>query len=292
MTETLKAGAFALALMISEFATALFISSFGIENQLIEVCISYGLGFGLPALIYLKMTKANIKSTLFLNEMNIYNFILVILISFAIIPAVYFLSGISVLVFPNVISANITPLADKSLPELIICLALFPAVFEEICYRGVIFSGYGNVSLKKAAIVCGLLFAMAHLSAQQFLYSFAVGVLFCFMTYYTKSIYATTITHFILNAVQVVSLKASVGVEAAPITLSSVATLGVFAVSSLPILALLFFAFIKINSVHLRILFVSNENILQHNPDKRYEEKAVTWPVIVIAVIYILMAAF
>jgi hypothetical protein len=69
-----------------------------------------------------------------------------------------------------------------------------------------------------------------------------------------------------------------------------VATLGVVAVSSLPVLALLFFAFIKINTVHQRILFISNENILQHNPDKRFEEKAVTWPVIVIIVIYILGA--
>ena len=41
MTETLKAGAFALALMISELATVLFISALGIENQFVQVLINY-----------------------------------------------------------------------------------------------------------------------------------------------------------------------------------------------------------------------------------------------------------
>ena len=98
------------------------------------------------------------------------------------------------------------------------------------------------------------------------------------------------ISHFILNGIQVMSLKASVGVEAAEITVSMLAELGILAISSLPVLALLFFTFIKINTVHERILFVSNENILMHNPDKRFEEKALTWPVYVLALIYIAFA--
>ena len=290
MELTKKAGVFALALMLCEFASAFIVSSFNIDNLALDMCLTYGLGFGLPALIFLKLTKSRVKETLFIQPMNIFNFILVILITFAIQPCIYFLSGISALVFSNTVSEALDKLSGYGIVPLMICLAVFPAVFEEICYRGIIFSGYGNVNIKKAAVVCGFLFAIAHLSAQQFLYSFAMGIVFCVFVYYTKSIYSSMLSHFILNALQVISLKASVGVEAAEITVSMVAELGIFAISSLPILALLFFAFVKINTVHERILFVSNENILMHNPDKRFEEKALTWPVYVLTAIYILMA--
>ncbi len=290
MELTKKAGAFALALMICEFVAAYLISALNISNMVLEMCLTYALSFGIPAFIFLKLTKSRIKETLYLNHVNIFNIILVILITISIQPCIYLLSGISALIFPNEISSALDKLSGYGTIPLMICLAVFPAVFEEICYRGIIFSGYGNVNIKKAAVLCGFIFAIAHLTAQQFLYSFAMGMVFCVFVYYTKSIYPSMLSHFILNALQVISLKASVGVEATEITVSMIAELGIFAISSLPILALLFFAFIKINTVHERILFVSNENILMHNPDKRFEEKAVTWPVIVLTVIYILIA--
>ncbi len=289
LNQTLKAGAFALALMIFQFLAAYVIAAFGIDNPMIEMAITYVIAFGIPCIIYLKITKSNAKNTLFLNPMNIFNVILVILLSFAVQPLLYLMSGVSALIFPNQVSEQMMTYTNMGIIPLIICLAVLPAFFEEICYRGIIFSGYGNVSIKKAAIVCGFLFAIAHLTAQQFLYSFVMGIIFCLMVYYTKSIYSSLLCHFIINALQVISLKATANIPAQAITISDIASLGVITLSTLPILALLFFAFIKINSVHQHLLFVSNENILQHNPDKRFEEKAITWPVIILTVFYILI---
>ena len=101
------------------------------------------------------------------------------------------------------------------------------------------------------------------------------------------------LSHFLINSIQVIIIKLSVQIPAvdtaAAVSISDIGTMGIAAAATLPLLALLFIAFIKINAIPSDMLLLKNENILQHNPDKAYEEKAVTWPIILLTVYYVLM---
>ncbi len=296
MKQTSKAGAFALALMIFQLITSYLILALGVKSYLLQNAITYVIAFGIPVVIYFVATKSKAKSVLFFNEMNLYNAVLIIAFSFLVQPVLYLISGLSTFIFPNEVAGYLMDYSNMGYIPLMISLAFLPAVFEEICYRGIVFYGYGNVDIKKAAVMSGFIFAIAHLSAQQFFYSFFMGVIFSLMVYYTRSIFSSTLSHFIINAVQVAALKASAGMEgvaetAGKIAIEELANLGIIALASLPLLIFISLTFIKINSIPSKkeSILVHNENILQHNPDKKYEEKAITIPIIVLTVFYILM---
>lgn len=298
MSLALKGGIFALALLIFQYITSYVMLIFGIDGFVMQTVLSYAISFGIPLLVFVKTSKKDPRDVLFSNPLSILSILLIIVFSFLIQPTLYFLSGLSSLIFPNEVSVYLASYTDMGTLPLIFCIGILPAVFEELCYRGAIFSSYGNVGIKKAALMCGFIFAIAHLSAQQFLYAFFMGVIFSLMVYYTKSVYSSMICHFITNSLQVIMLKAAMSspveavaeAESTAMLISQVGTLGVIAVASLPLLVLVALTFVKVNTIPQKIFLLNNENILQHNPDKAYEEKAITVPVIVLTVFYILVA--
>ena len=114
-----------------------------------------------------------------------------------------FLSGVSGLFFSNDIPELMNELNDINIFVSLFVLAVIPGVVEELVMRGVIFSGYKNVRLVPAILINGLFFAIFHLNPQQFLYAFVLGVIFAYMVRATRSIFVPIITHFIINASQV-----------------------------------------------------------------------------------------
>ena len=297
MNLSVRAAFFALILIISRYASAALLAVLKIENPFLQVVFNYILAFGLPCIAYFTVTKNCIKTTLSLKPLNPVNVVFVLLISVCIQPAIYFLSALSSLLFPNEVSAYLNNYGNRSLIILLITLAVLPAVFEEICYRGIIFSDYGNVSIKKATLATGFIFAIAHLSAQQFLYAFLLGTVFCLMVYYTKSIFASMLSHVIINGIQVTLFKAvavysaqnpvAVSTEVAPS--SAVLYLGAAFVISLPMLLFVFFSFIKYNTGKNKIVFSADESVLIHNPDPENEEKVISIPLILLTLFYIFM---
>ncbi len=90
------------------------------------------------------------------------------------------------------------PANFKEFLLLTIFYALFPAVFEELFFRGLILSKQSGNTL----IVCalnGLLFAFYHLNLVQFFYQFIYGFGLALITLKAKSATPSIITHFINN---------------------------------------------------------------------------------------------
>jgi len=81
---------------------------------------------------------------------------------------------------------------------LIICA--FPALFEEIWFRGAIDKEYEKISAGKRAAITGLFFAAIHGNFHQAAYVFLFGVLCAYMLHYTQSILAPMLTHFANNS--------------------------------------------------------------------------------------------
>ncbi len=80
-----------------------------------------------------------------------------------------------------------------------ITLAVFPAVAEEIFFRGILLSSLKNCSVIKRACAVGIVFALYHCNLVQFLYQFIYGFALSILAIYLKSIIPCIIAHFLNN---------------------------------------------------------------------------------------------
>ncbi|MEX0800676.1 MAG: type II CAAX endopeptidase family protein [Dehalococcoidia bacterium] len=90
----------------------------------------------------------------------------------------------------------------------VVSLGLAPFV-EETFFRGFLFGGLrGRVGMAGAALVSGLVFALAHFTGAASLPLLpaiaAIGMLFAWAYYYTDSLYASIMAHFTFNLVSFV----------------------------------------------------------------------------------------
>ena len=88
------------------------------------------------------------------------------------------------------------------LPALLV-IALFPAIFEETLFRGILSRttyqrGWG---LYSSALITGALFALFHGSPEQTVYQFVCGACFSLIALRSGSVFPTAVAHFLNNAV-------------------------------------------------------------------------------------------
>ena len=82
-----------------------------------------------------------------------------------------------------------------------ITLAILPAIFEELFFRGLLLNsleGHGTIT---KVVTVGICFALYHCNLGQLVYQFIYGVAFCLLALYTKSTLPCIIAHFINNFV-------------------------------------------------------------------------------------------
>ena len=83
----------------------------------------------------------------------------------------------------------------------LILAAVIPAIVEELIFRGIIFQGLRKYGPVKAILLTSFLFALIHLSAQQFVFPFLFSIVLCYVVLKTNSILASMIIHFVSNAI-------------------------------------------------------------------------------------------
>lgn len=296
MTFTRRTNYFVLFLFLNQYlwrvlwpyiipALGLGANGQGILSQL--------LLFVLPALIYFAMTKESVKTTLALKPLNLQTVILIILIAFAIQPFMSVLAAISSIFFPNNVSNALYTLHSEGFLLMFLSMAITPAICEELFFRGIVFSGYRLQSLGRACLFTGLLFGLMHMDGQQFLYAFAMGTLFCFLRYRTKSLFAPMLAHFTINGTQVVLSWLA---YSAPTTtldgyiLNDVA-FGMFTI--LIAIIVLVVSFATLGAAFWLLLKVNPENlepedgIVAYYPPANWKEEFVDVPFFIIVSIYV-----
>lgn len=182
------------------------------------------------------------------------NLILVVILSILLQPAMMLVSALASLVIPNPVTGLISELAVLPLPAAIIIVALTPAICEELVFRGFIQSRYEGQPIAVTAFVNGLFFGMVHMNLHQFTYAFLMGIVFAYMVYYTRSVLAAIVGHFVVNAVQYVlgylAIRRDgpmVEVPYAGDFLAVLAGLGGIVAFTLPLVVMLFYVFVKYN---------------------------------------------
>ncbi len=96
----------------------------------------------------------------------------------------------------------------------IFCVALLPALFEELFFRGILLKGLRGFGTVGSIFLCGALFSLYHQSPVQTVYQFVCGVAFAFMTIRAGSILPTVLSHFLNNALIIVLTR--LGIDGIP----------------------------------------------------------------------------
>lgn len=245
----------------------------------------------IPSIIYILITKQNFKQSFCLNQLGIKSILLLILFGIVVQPSMGFLSVISSLIFPNQITNVVNQLNTMPLIFSLFIIAITPAICEEIAFRGAFASGYDKVNIRKAVLMNGLMFAFLHLSGQQFLYAFVMGVLFAYIVYITNSIFSSMIIHFVFNGSQLILARIAQALDntlvesqiaESQILQQSIILYSVLTIITIPILYIILKLLIYINRNNKK---VPNE-ITSNSKIDINKERVFNLPVIFIIILY------
>lgn len=82
----------------------------------------------------------------------------------------------------------------------IVLVALLPAICEELVFRGTIMNGLKKYGTTLMIVLSGLIFSIMHLSIEQSIYQFVLGMVLASVSMITGSVVASMILHFFNNA--------------------------------------------------------------------------------------------
>ena len=80
-------------------------------------------------------------------------------------------------------------------------LAILPAIFEEVFFRGILLNSLDKKNTLLSVIYVNVCFALYHCNLSQFVYQFIYGVAFSFVALSLKSVVPCIISHFLNNFV-------------------------------------------------------------------------------------------
>ena len=198
--------------------------------------------------IYVKTEKASVKECFSIKPLNWKNALLCLGIAYCSLPFISMIVVLTSPLQPNLVEQAMGELNDSSL-FLLFVIAVQPAVFEELLFRGAALHGYRSLGAKKALLMSALMFAMLHMNLQQALYAFLLGVIFAFMVQRTGSIFASMLPHFIINALNCVATAQTPqqGVVEELSFAQELVSVGLQCFVFLPFLALLIYLFLRRN---------------------------------------------
>jgi len=159
------------------------------------------IGLFVPFLFYLLFTKQRPKQVLSWRGLSLKNTLLVVALSLAFLPILQVIYALTALVFVPFISE--IDFTASPLWLTLIVAAVFPSLFEEFWFRGAMFTEYqaGGVSIHKTAVITGIFFGLIHLNFHQAIYAAAIGIVYAYLVYYTRSILAPILAHFVNNGI-------------------------------------------------------------------------------------------
>lgn len=103
---------------------------------------------------------------------------------------------------------------------VLITVAVLPAVFEEIFFRGLLLDGckvFGEVG---AVLLCGGLFALYHQNPAQTVYQFCCGAAFALVAMKAGSVLPTVLSHLLNNALIIILTKFGIDAFTKPVLIT------------------------------------------------------------------------
>ncbi|MCL2881860.1 MAG: CPBP family intramembrane metalloprotease [Coriobacteriia bacterium] len=157
---------------------------------------------GIPLLLFFLITKEKPRDVFLFHKISFRNIIYVVLLVLLFVPLSIAISTVTRIIFPNpILQSPARTYTSTAFWFMLIAIALQPALLEELAFRGIVHDGFSDYPLKKQALLVGLCFGFFHLNFNQFFYTVVLGFLVVFILYYTQSIIATMLFHFLYNGI-------------------------------------------------------------------------------------------
>lgn len=123
--------------------------------------------------------------------------VLLLVLTIAFLWIASYINAISMLFVQNRTAASLEG-AGQYLLQSVLVFAVFPAVAEEILFRGYIFRSIENKNM--AVILSALMFALLHMNFNQMSYAFVMGLLFAVMVRETGNLSVSVVIHLLFNS--------------------------------------------------------------------------------------------
>lgn len=163
--------------------------------------IVYILAFGLP-LTYLLLTKQKIIQLKIKYQSDIFRLLPTILIFIISIQVGVLQPIVGLIPLPEFVKNLLDNMFIEPDLALFLGVVIIGPIIEELIFRGIILNGLlKNYSFKKSLILSSFLFAVFHLNPWQFFPAFALGLLFGWLFFKTRSIVLTIIAHMLNNLI-------------------------------------------------------------------------------------------
>lgn len=164
--------------------------------------LSFALVFGGVSYLFIKLFKLDPIKTLKLNMPNSKIGWLG-----AVLIAVGLTFPIQMITMPLVpedvqqmFTDAFTPIADQPFILMLALIALLPAVFEELVFRGIFYKGIrDNWGDKAAIILSAITFSLMHLSIYRVIPTLTMGLILGFVRWRSGSILLCSLIHFVYN---------------------------------------------------------------------------------------------
>lgn len=154
----------------------------------------------IPGLVYSLIKRDKIIELIQLRKMNFITFVYTCVVGIVIIPICSFINILSMFFVPNTFTSSAGTMLDSSSIVLMLVIAVVAPVFEEFAFRGIFANRYLKItSLWKAILISALMFGLAHMNFNQFLYATVLGMIFAILNRLTKTLASSVIAHFCVN---------------------------------------------------------------------------------------------
>ena len=155
------------------------------------------------------LVNLDIKESFKLNKFKFRSFIILFLLYIGTYILGNFIIEFTANIFPSIVkNFNIYSelLITDNLMLSILVMAVLPAIFEELLFRGILFTSFNKkYGFMIAAFVSALLFGVYHMNWIQGIYAFIFGLAFAYSYYKSNSIFVSIIFHFINNLIATLS---------------------------------------------------------------------------------------
>lgn len=172
-------------------------------------CLVSPLAFCIVFFAFNKVKKIGFKAAKVDFKIGTWNMIICFVVSLVcFFGCMYFIGGIDhLLELGGYKLSGITLPVDNAgwLVLSILLLAVLPAIFEELVFRGILLNGLRDgMGDMPALFMSAFLFAIMHGSIQQLIYPFLLGVVLGWIAMRTGSTFASMLVHFLNNTIAVV----------------------------------------------------------------------------------------
>lgn len=259
-------------------------------------CLFAPVGYCILFFSYNKKTKTSFKAVKLRFNLKIWDFVMCFVVAIICLFGLqYFIGG-----FNSLLQKGGYELTEIAFPLdnvgylilAILLMAVLPAVFEELIFRGIILNGLkGKLNDVYAILISAVMFAFAHGSIEQFVYQFALGVVIGWMVVRTGSLLSGMIVHFLNNAMVLIFSYASQ--QSGSTELSYNAWQWVLSIALVLVACVLIYLIEKFYFKHNnRNLCTNSEEQLSENDQKMLQEKPyplILWFGIGVAVVLFLI---